>query len=94
MSEWHEDGIDDPARVDGLPGRTQAETPREKRARVLGRGCGHGEVSIGVESTATALATDAAELEDIGILQEEVPLLGKEETEASEVDLPIIDFGR
>ena len=37
---------------------------------------------------------DASELEQVRIAQEEVALLGKEQIEAREVDLPVVDFRR
>ena len=40
----------------------------------------------------SAIVVEIAELKYIGVLQKEVALLRKEQTEACQVDLPIIDF--
>ena len=40
-----------------------------------------------------AVLIQAAEGEDIGILQEEIPFFGKEQGEATQIDLPVIHFG-
>ena len=37
---------------------------------------------------------DASELEDVGILEKEIALLGEEQAEPRQIDLPIVDFGR
>ena len=88
--------------------RAQAELAREERPRVLRRRARDRRIAAAPATAATAAAStataaaaalkaaaaDAAELEDVGVLQEEVALLGKEQAEAREVDLPIVDLGR
>src|SRR5690606_1137162 len=86
--------------VDDAAVGSEAELAREERARVLRRGVRN----RGITATAAASSpasprqhecapADSAELEDVGVLQEEVPLLGEEQTEACQIDLPIVDLG-
>ena len=79
--------------VDDLARRAQAELAREERPRVLrggtrNRGITAASASAPAPASATptasaaalkAAATDAAELEDVGVLQKEVALLGEEQ---------------
>jgi hypothetical protein len=95
--------------VDDLTRRAQADLAREERPAVLRRSTrdrgiaatasalASSAAASAAATTASALkpaATDAPELEDIGVLQEEVALLGKEQTETREVDLAIVDLRR
>src|SRR5690606_17194382 len=73
--------------VDDLAGRAQADAPREERPAVLRQ-------RVQPRDLRLPLAADAAELEYVGLAQEEVALLGEEQPEAREVDLPVVDLGR
>ncbi len=74
--------------VHGLAARAQAEVAREERASVLARG------AAARGASAAAAAADAAELEYVGVLKEEVALLGEEQAETRQVDLAVVDLGR
>ena len=71
--------------VHGQSRRAQAEPAREERAATL---------QARQASRNIGAPADAPELEEIGIVQEEIALLGEEQAEAREVDLPIVDLGR
>ena len=86
-------GTDSPAQlasvvqVHGLARIAEPQAPGEKRPAVLSAGPRGGPVHVG------SLATDAAEFEDVGILQKERPPLRKKEIESRQVHLPGVDFG-
>ena len=65
--------------------RAQAQSSREERPSI---------VLAGRRARAVAAAADSSELEEVGVVEEEVALLRKEEVEAGQVDLPVVHFGR
>ena len=69
----------------GVPAGLRADAAGEEREAVLSQRAEPRNVRL-------ALAADPAEFEDIGLAQEEVALFGKEQPEAVEVDLTVIDF--
>ena len=71
--------------VDDLARAGQADAAREERPAVLARRLADRDVVL--------LRADAAELEDVGLAQEEVALLGEEQAEAREIHLPVVDLG-
>ncbi len=89
--------------VEGLARWAQAEPAREKGQAILARRARHGRIHRAAAATAAATATattataavgaNAPELEDVGVLEEEVALLGKEEAESREVHLAVVDLG-
>ena len=69
--------------------RRQADPPAEEEDHVLRRVL----PAAAAAAAATAAAVlPGAELEDAGVLEEEVALLGKEQAEAREVDLLLVGF--
>ena len=72
--------------IHGLSRGAQADTAREKRQRIL--------LERARERRIHRPLPDAAELEDVGILEKKVAPLGEEQAEPRQIDLPIVDFGR
>ncbi len=64
----------------------QADATREKRQRIL--------LEWARERRVHRALPDAPELVDVRILQKEVSLLGKEQSEPRQIDLAIVDLGR
>ena len=72
-----------------VAGVRQADAPAEEQPHVLRRVLPPAAAAASATAAATAAA---AELEDAGVLEEEVALLGKEQAEARQVDLLLVGF--
>ena len=82
--------------VDRLPRAAETDSSGKERPGILTEAAAEAAATSTSPAAATAAASaaDAAELEDVGVLQEEVALLGEEQPEPGEVDLPVVDLGR
>src|SRR5690606_27369179 len=70
--------------IHDLAARAETDPARKERARVLPLGAADGAVPV--------LRSDAAKLEDIRFTQKERALLRKEQVEAGQIDLTVVDL--